>query len=205
MHLLEAMLEWSEADGDPRFLRVAADMVALFGRVLFDAEAGVLGEFFAADFTLADGPAGNAVYPGHHFEWCWLLAWAERMGVGGAAGAGDQLYAFGVRHGLDAQGLAIDECDRRGRPVRRSRRAWPQTELIKAHLTQARQGRAGAAEAAAEVTLKFLSSYLATEVPGLWMDQFDEDGRGLTAAAPASTLYHVVVAFRELILFAEEA
>ena len=33
------------------------------------------------------------------------------------------------------------------------------------------------------------------------MDQFDEAGLGITPAAPASTLYHVVVAFRELILF----
>jgi hypothetical protein len=37
------------------------------------------------------------------------------------------------------------------------------------------------------------------------MDQFDEEGRGISAAAPATTLYHVVVAFRELILFAEAA
>jgi mannose/cellobiose epimerase-like protein (N-acyl-D-glucosamine 2-epimerase family) len=86
--------------------------------------------------------------------------------------------------------------------VRLSRRAWPQTELIKAYLNRADQGDAGAAQAAGRVTLDFLGSYLATEVPGLWMDQFDAEGRGMTGAAPASTLYHVVVAFRELLLFA---
>jgi hypothetical protein len=37
------------------------------------------------------------------------------------------------------------------------------------------------------------------------MDQFDAEGRGMTDAAPASTLYHVVVAFREMLLFAETA
>ncbi len=52
------------------------------------------------------------------------------------------------------------------------------------------------------MAIDFLDSYLATEVRGLWMDQFDEAGRGMTDAAPASTLYHVVVAFRELMLFA---
>ena len=56
---------------------------------------------------------------------------------------------------------------------------------------------------AARTTEAFLDSYLATEVAGLWQDQFDAAGRGLTAKVPASTLYHIVVAFRELILLAE--
>ncbi len=86
--------------------------------------------------------------------------------------------------------------------MRRSRRAWPQTELIKAYINQARQGAPGAAEAAAQLTHKVLDTYLATDVPGLWMDQFDAEGRGMTEFVPASTLYHLVVAFRELMLFA---
>lgn len=205
MHLLEAMLEWSEADGNPRFLAMASRIVELFKTRFFDPRTGTLGEYFAADLSPAGGPEGQVVAPGHHFEWCWLLHWAHRLGAGDARAEADQLYAFAVAHGLDADGLAIDECDRQGRQMRRSRRAWPQTELIKGHLTKARQGVPDAAEAAADVALKFLDSYLATEVPGLWMDQFDEHGRGMTATAPATTLYHVVVAFRELLLFAETA
>lgn len=205
MHLLEAMLEWTEADGDPRFLGVARKMVALFKARFFDAQAGVLGESFAADLAPAPGAPGQAVAPGHHFEWFWLLGWAERLGVGGAGAEAARLYDFGVRHGLDAQGFAVDECDRSGRQVRRSRRAWPQTELIKAYVARARSGDAAAADAAAAVTSRFLGSYLATKVPGLWMDQFDADGRGMTAVAPATTLYHIVVAFRELMLLAESA
>ena len=205
MHLLEAMLEWTEADGHPRFLALAAGMVELFKARFFDPASGTLGEAFAADLSWAEGPAGQVVAPGHHFEWCWLLAWARRLGAGDAKAEADRLYDFGVRHGLDGRGFAIDECDRQGRQVRSSRRAWPQTELIKAHLTKAREGVRGAAEAAADVTLKVLDSYLKTEVPGLWMDQFDADGRGITAFAPATTLYHLVVAFRELILYAEGA
>jgi mannose-6-phosphate isomerase len=143
------------------------------------------------------------VAPGHHFEWCWLLAWAKARQVGEAKAEADLLFDFGVRHGLDGDGFAIDECDRSGRQVRRTRRAWPQTELIKAYLTKARDGVPGAADAAARTTLAFLDSYLATDVAGLWMDQFDEDGKGLSTAAPATTLYHVMVAFRELILFSE--
>jgi mannose-6-phosphate isomerase len=205
MHLLEAMLEWTEAQGDPRFLTVARKMVRLFKDRFFDHESGVLGEYFAADLTPAPGAEGQAIAPGHHFEWFWLLDWAERVGAGDARAEAARLYEFGMRYGLDARGFAVDECDRSGRQVRRSRRAWPQTELIKAYIARARAGDAAAAQAAASVTLDFLGSYLDTEVPGLWMDQFDADGRGMTAAVPATTLYHVVVAFRELMLLADVA
>lgn len=203
MHLLEASLEWTEATGEGRFLDLAGRMTALFKARFFDRDTGTLREFFAADLGPAEGAAGQVVAPGHHFEWSWLLAWAARLGAGEARAEADALYAYGIRHGLDEQGFAIDECDRQGRQVRRSRRAWPQTELIKAYLNRANEGDPTAADAAAAVTQAFLRSYLATEVPGLWMDQFDADGRGITDAAPASTLYHVMVAFRELILFAE--
>jgi mannose/cellobiose epimerase-like protein (N-acyl-D-glucosamine 2-epimerase family) len=203
MHLLEASLEWVEASGDLRFLSLAGRMTALFRDRFFDRETGTLREFFGADFGPAAGAAGQVVAPGHHFEWSWLLAWAERLGAGEARNEADALYAYGRRHGLDTRAFAIDECDRHGRQVRLSRRAWPQTELIKAYLNKAAQGAPGAAEAGGRLTLDFLATYLATDVPGLWMDQFDADGRAMTEAAPASTLYHVTVAFRELLLFAE--
>ena len=203
MHLLEAMLEWSEASGQARFVDVASQMVALFRDRFFDPQTGVLGEYFAADLSRAPGAEGRIVAPGHHFEWSWLLAWAKGRGAGDARAQADALYAFAARHGLDEQGFAIDECDPEGRQIRRSRRAWPQTELIKAYINQARQGAPGAAEAAARLTENVLDSYLATDVPGLWMDQFDVEGRGMTEFVPASTLYHLVVAFRELLVFAE--
>jgi mannose/cellobiose epimerase-like protein (N-acyl-D-glucosamine 2-epimerase family) len=205
MHLLESCLEWAEATGEPRFMARAAQMVELFKARFFDASTGTLGEYFNADLTPQMGRGGQVMAPGHHFEWCWLLDWAERRGAPSARVEGDVLYEMAFRHGLDGSGLAIDECDRSGRQVRASRRAWPQTELIKGHLTQARRGVPGKAEAAAQVTLAFIDSYLATDVPGLWMDQFDAEGRGMTDAVPASTLYHVVVAFREMLLFAEDA
>jgi mannose-6-phosphate isomerase len=205
MHLLESCLEWREATGEQRFLAKAGQMVELFKARFFDVQTGTLGEYFNADLTPAEGTGGQVMAPGHHFEWCWLLDWAERSGAPSARAEGDILYDMASRHGLDDSGLAIDECDRGGRQVRTSRRAWPQTELIKAHLTQAGRGVPGKAQAAAQVTLDFLDSYLATDIPGLWMDQFDAEGRGMTDAAPASTLYHVVVAFREMLQFAEMA
>ncbi len=203
MHLLEASLEWVEAGGGDRFLGVARRMVGLFQSHFFDRTHGVLGEQFAADLGLAEGAAGQMVAPGHHCEWFWLLAWAQARGAGDASAEGRALYDFAISHGLDAEGFAIDECDPSGRQVRLSRRAWPQTELIKAYIQAAREGDEAAGEAAAGVARRFLDTYLATDVPGLWMDQFDAEGQGMTKTAPASTLYHVIVAFRELMIFAE--
>jgi mannose-6-phosphate isomerase len=204
MHLLEAMLAWSDATGEPRFLDHACRLTALFRRRWFSPETGTLGENFTADLGLAPGVAGEIVWPGHHFEWFWLLAWAEALGAGEADSEAQALYDYAIRHGVDAQGFAVDECDRHGRQVRRSRRAWPQTELIKAYVIQARRQAPGAEAAAANLTIAFLDTYLATDVPGLWMDQFDEQGQGVTRYAPASTFYHVAVAFRELLLLAEQ-
>jgi mannose-6-phosphate isomerase len=204
MHLLEACLEWADSTGEARFLDIAKQMVDLFKTRFFDSATGTLGEYFTAALTPAEGAPGQVTAPGHHMEWTWLLAWAKALGAGNARAEADALYEYAMRYGLDGRGLAIDECDRNGRQVRRSRRAWPQTELIKGHLARARQGVAGKAEAAAQVTLDFLNTYLATDVPGLWMDQFDPEGHGMTDAVPASTLYHIVVAFREMILFAED-
>ena len=127
MHLLEASLEWIEAAGEPRFLDAASRIVALFKSRFFDVDSGTLREYFAADLGPAAGAAGEVVAPGHHFEWTWLLAWAKTLGAGEAQAQADALYDYAARHGLDAAGLAIDECDRFGRQVRRSRRAWPQT------------------------------------------------------------------------------
>ena len=204
MHLLEAMLEWTQASGDGRFLEIARQMTGLFHSRFYDAETGTLGEYFAPDLAPAAGGQGEVTMPGHHFEWNWLLAWARSLGVDHGRDAADALYGFALEHGLDADGFAVDETDRQGRQVRLSRRAWPQTELIKAHINKAREGLPGAADAAALVTERFLDTYLATDVPGLWMDQFDGEGRGISDNVPASTLYHVVVAFRELMLFADE-
>jgi len=207
MHLLEAMLEWVEATSEPRFLAVARQMTRLFLNRFFDESTGTLREYLAADLGPAPGAGGRVVAPGHHFEWNWLLARARALGAtdvhDDTRAEADALYAFAIRHGLDARGFAVDECDHSGRQVRASRRAWPQTELIKAHINKAREGLDGAAEAAAKVALDFMHTYLATEVPGLWIDQFDSEGRGIADFVPASTLYHVMVAFRELILFAE--
>lgn len=203
MHLLEACLAGYAFTGDEAFADRAHGLTRLFAQRFFDPETGTYGEYFTQDWRPEPGGDGQVVEPGHHCEWVWLLDWAGRLGFDEGEAFIAPLYAWAMRHGIDDQGFAIDECDRSGKPVRRSRRAWVQTELIKAHVAMARRGVAGAGDRAADVALGCLSTHLATDVPGLWMDQFDAAGMGMSRWVPASTLYHLVVAFRELMLFCE--
>ncbi len=204
MHMLEACLAGASFCGDAVYLDRARSLVGLFAAHFFDKKTGTYGEYFTEDWRPAPGAEGQVVEPGHHCEWVWLLDWANRLGIVEGEPFIAPLYDWAMAHGLDGGGLAIDECDRQGRQVRTSRRAWVQTELIKAHVTMARRGVAGAADRAAQATLDVLDSYLATNKPGLWIDQIDAEGDGMADWVPASTLYHLLVAFRELMDFAGE-
>lgn len=203
MHLLEALLVWVEID-EAAFAPRAQTLLDLFGRAFFDAEAGVLTEYFTPDWRPAAGVAGRVVEPGHLYEWAWLLGWARHLGLRTPDGAADALFAFAERHGRDAAGFVIDECDRDGAQVRLTRRLWPQTERIKALVARARQGDAEAYTAAATHAEAVLDTYLAGPVSGGWIDRFDAEARPDVERIPASSLYHVTLAFAELIGLAED-
>ncbi len=205
MHLLEAWLAWLEATGEPEFADRAQAIVRLFEQAFFDPAQGVLTEFFQTDWRPAERPDGEAVEPGHLYEWCWLLAWAERLGLNVPEGAGDRLFHFAEHHGRDAAGFVVDGCDRAGRVTVATRRLWPQTERIKALVARARQGDEGAASAAAVHAEAVLDSYLAGPVAGGWIDRFDAHGRPAVDRIPASSFYHVTLAFSELQSLADEA
>ena len=191
MHLYEGLLALFETSGDESFLARAEVLRALL-ETRFVSPRGGLREYFDLQLRAAAGDEGRVVEPGHHFEWVWLLHQAAELGLQVPPEPARRLYAFGMEHGRDARGFAVDECDPAGRIVRPTRRAWPQTELIKAALVTGDHATAAAA------TEAVLGSYLATEVPGLWIDQFDEEGRAMADTVPASTFYHLMVAFSEL-------
>ncbi|MCQ8242076.1 AGE family epimerase/isomerase [Rhizosaccharibacter radicis] len=197
MHLLEAFLFWFEQTGDLVWRDRANAMAALFAERFFHAPSGTVGEFFDGALRPAAGEAGLVVEPGHLFEWSWLLHRLAAAGGRDLRGEAGLLHRWGLRHGLDAAGWAMDEVRQDGTPARRSRRLWPQTELIKSLLVN------DAPEHAALVAQRLFDSYLRT-TPGLWIDRFDAAGVADTPVVPASTLYHLVRAFEEVLRVAEE-
>lgn len=200
MHLLEAALAWEALEPGGPWPAIADAIVALARAHFIDEGGGFLREFFAEDWRPAEGQPGRLVEPGHQFEWAWLLTrWGRLRDDPWAKVAARRLYACGER-GLDAvRGVAIDELDdalatRSGRA-----RLWPQTEWLKAALilAEAADGdERGRLLNSANRALRGLGLYL--EPCGLWRDKLGPDGRFDVEPAPASSLYHIMAAGRQL-------
>ena len=197
MHLLEAMLALHETTGEARWAERAAKLGELFTTTLFDANTSTLAEGFDAGWRRV---TPIVVEPGHQFEWTWLLA-----RLGGVTGyyhtmLMQALSGYGEKHGLNpANGLAWDAIGVDGAVVKATHRLWPQTELLKASLARC-EGRGCVTHAVtiARTLGNILDLYLAPAPTGCWRDQLDAEGRPLDQPIPASTLYHLFLAFAEL-------
>jgi mannose/cellobiose epimerase-like protein (N-acyl-D-glucosamine 2-epimerase family) len=197
MHLLEACLALHRAEPDGGHLARASEIVDLFESRFTAGEGGLLGEKFKADWSPPDGEDANIVEPGHQFEWVWLLHTWSRLANRPLPDAAQRLYAFALST-LDDAGRAAQEVTRAGAPHDPSRRTWPQTEALKAHLAMLEQrGDVRYAAAACRSFDVLMDEYLTED--GGWIDHFAADGTVLAKDMPASTGYHVVLAFAELI------
>ncbi|HET8726275.1 MAG TPA: AGE family epimerase/isomerase [Alphaproteobacteria bacterium] len=201
MHLLEAFLAAHEATGETGWLVRARRIVELFLARFLDP-AGTLGEYFTADWQPAPDETGRVREPGHQFEWVWLLGQYHRLsGDGRVLEPADRLYRFALDHGVDrTPGMvpaAFDEVDPQGRIIKDTKRLWPQTEAIKAHIVRAElQGDAVAAERAG-ADLAMLFTHYVDRRHAVWRDQLSRDGREVSTHIPASTLYHLFLCMAE--------
>ncbi|MBL8772695.1 MAG: AGE family epimerase/isomerase [Phenylobacterium sp.] len=191
MHLLEAALAWDSA-GAPGWARALADEVATLSlRRFIDPATGAVREFFDAGWSAVDGEAG-LIEPGHQFEWAWLLhQWSNARGDADAADAARRLFAAG-RKGWDAGRGVVQNAVWPDLSVRDGgARLWAQTEHLKAAVLL---GEQGAALEAANGLLAFLD----TPQPGCWRERMAADGAFLEEPSPATSLYHLYGAIREL-------
>jgi mannose-6-phosphate isomerase len=198
MHMLEGLLSLWAASGERRYLDRAGRIFDLFAAHFFQADHGVLGEYYDDHLVRIAGVTGDIVEPGHHYEWVWLLRWFERESGRAVTPYADALYRHADAHGYDRDGLIVDELLRDGRVHRPSHRTWPVTEAIKGNLAEAAVGRAGAARRVAALAECLHGRFFAGVTPGGWMDRLDGQGRPATDFMPASTLYHVLCMIDEL-------
>jgi mannose-6-phosphate isomerase len=188
MHLLEAYLALHDATGAGEHLRRADAMADLFVQ-RFRLVSGRLGEFFEDDWRPLE-PA--ALWPGHHFEWAWLL---DRLKAAGGQDLSQDIAAlaeFGETHGVDRAGFVIDELWRDGSVKLATSRLWPQTERLKAALLRGDE-RAGLSAVAA------IETYLDQPTPGTWTDTRLPGGAWKPGPAPASSGYHLACAIECLV------
>jgi mannose-6-phosphate isomerase len=199
MHLFEALLEWHAASGDTIWLDRAEAIGALLSqRFCVD---GTLREYFTDDLFPAPGADGRLVEPGHHYEWAWLLhRYRQLSGDTRHAALAGALYDFAVAHGTDpASGGVIDTVDCDGTPLKRSRRLWPQTEAVKAHIVRFEAaGDPACAKRIERQVESLLRCHFDGAPAGSWREHLGDDPTPLISGFPASSLYHVTLAAAEL-------
>jgi mannose-6-phosphate isomerase len=195
MHYFEACLALWETGCGERYAARAEELFGLFLARFFDHAAGILYENFGPAWQVADSYKSDRFEAGHMAEWVWLVHRYQSLSGGSYTGIAANLLDGALRIGKDADSVfLVDEATIDGRPLKKSRRLWPQAELLKAYVVQGR-----AAEADALIDALF-DTYLAKTPAGTWRDCFDLDGRSIAPSVPASSLYHLWSAVAELIV-----
>lgn len=198
MHLFEAVLAAFDATQDARFLERARELQALFCDKMFDDDLGILREYYDERWSPAAGDAGRIVEPGHHAEWIWLLKWyADRVGEPLCEQA-YRLHDFIERFGRTSGSILLcDELWSDGTVKKASTRSWPQTEVLKAEIALAEATGSVLDDRADRIVTALFDTFLNRPIEGAWTDWVDSDGMPLVEAIPASTFYHVFMAFAE--------
>ena len=200
MHMLEALLALYEATGADRFAAQALKVADLMRTTFFDASSSTLAEYYDQDWRRSPGVRGRIIEPGHQFEWAWILRHATRLTGVDFSDTARGLFAFAEAHGVDPRtGLTYDAVLDDGGPHDPKHRSWPQTEALKAHLAEIEFGGRALDARPAQITANLLDRYLDRPVPGAWVDHLDPHGAVIVDKVPASTLYHVFLAFSELL------
>jgi mannose-6-phosphate isomerase len=195
MHLFESFLAWALVSDDPAWARLADGLGELALNRLIDPASGLLGEAFTRDWGW---PSAPVIWPGHLYEWAWLLMrWRPQEGP--ALAAALRLTELAETHGVDpARKVAIFALDGALRPTDRTARLWAQTERIKATALAASLTGDDRFRSAAAQACEGLEAFFEVPTPGLWRDRMLEDGSFVEEAAPASSFYHIVGAIAEL-------
>ncbi|WP_340268363.1 AGE family epimerase/isomerase [Sphingobium mellinum] len=191
MHMLEALLAWTELSPGSLMERVAQGLVPLALDRMIDGRTGAVGEYFDDEWQPMPDESGQVREPGHQFEWAFLLSEAKRLLGFETQAASDRLYAFGHRWGV-CHGRALFSVDADGRAIDASSRLWAQTERLRTAV--ARQCEQDAID-----SFDCIRSFLNVDRPGLWHDRMTAAGEWVVEAAPASSLYHIMTGFATLI------
>jgi mannose/cellobiose epimerase-like protein (N-acyl-D-glucosamine 2-epimerase family) len=200
MHLLEAALACYEAWGDPQFEALAREVVTLFQSHLFNGQTRRLPEFFDEKMVPTEDALGRITEPGHQLEWAWILANAKRLLdldidktakalIESAEHDGVHPISRATYNQVRDDGILLDD----------GWRTWPNTERIKAHIAAYELFGNDPRQAISESIKVLFDHFLAVPVPGSWIDTFTKDWTPTSYAAPASTLYHVFLAFAEVL------
>jgi N-acylglucosamine 2-epimerase/mannose-6-phosphate isomerase len=201
MHLTEAMVAWMEVTADERFLDIANKIILLLETRFYDSTTGALGEFFTSNWMPSTGNEGQIVEPGHQLEWAWILCHHRRLGGTVGLDTAERMIEFARQYGCDPlTGSIVDQVTRDGHLLSGGQRLWPQTESLKAALAESEfLGAANTVKIDQVVNSLFERFLDPAPLAGTWVEHFNEDGTRRGDRIPASSLYHLCLAFFELL------
>ncbi|WP_448249693.1 AGE family epimerase/isomerase [Thalassotalea agariperforans] len=202
MHLFEAFIALYQASKNPSWIARAGEIFSMFESHFYDAQHGVLLEFFNADWSPQFGTHGHIVEPGHMYEWVWLLHQYSDITHSPISRYTANLFINAFKLGTNVTGLIYDEVNQYGEPLKNTKRCWPVTEYIKSSLAMANsclnfEDKNKFESYASKAIEALFTYYLTANTAGAYIDQLGANDEVVVDYAPASTLYHLIVAAKE--------
>ncbi len=180
------------------------ELVELFQTRLFDRPSGTLAEYFTDDWQRAPGDDGRLVEPGHLMEWAWILNEARKLAGADTAEDIRAALRFAEGYGVDPEdGATFNGVRDDGVVITRASRSWPNAERIKGAVALWELDGVDPAPVIDTSANLLLTRYLSLEPAGIWIDQFDTNKNPISPTVPASTLYHLFLAFAEALRISE--
>ncbi|MDZ4790711.1 MAG: AGE family epimerase/isomerase [Hyphomicrobiales bacterium] len=200
MHLLEAMWVNLETSGHPKFRAIGDEIIELFTSKLFDKTTKTLAEYFDEDWVRLGDERGRMVEPGHHFEWAWLLAGYQRLTGCNLSEYVHSLADFAETFGVNkSTGVVFNLVRDDGKVLDAATRVWPNAERIQAAAALFEQMGKDPHAVFSQTTTLLFNTFLNSSPEGTWIERYTADGRPLANEIPASTLYHIFIAFSEML------
>jgi mannose-6-phosphate isomerase len=197
MHLYEAVQAWRAVSAAPIWAEAMAGFARLAAETFIDPSTGLLREYFDAAGRPMPGELGDQAWPGHQFEWGWLM-----LGDPGADhAAAARMVRLGADLGIDrTRDVAIFSLRADGTPLDPTARLWSQAERLRGALAMRRHPGEDADFWTGEAlrAAATIRRYADDVGGGLYRDVMAPDGTFVVEPSKASSLYHLTGAFMAL-------
>nr|WP_294914913.1 AGE family epimerase/isomerase [uncultured Neokomagataea sp.] len=201
MHLLEACLALFETTQDNEYLQHAQQLVTLAKRYFITPQSCLLLEFFNQDLSALHTLGKNRVEPGHMLEWSWLLHEYVRLSPEALENTKINQLAQALQNNAEQYGISkyhvLDAINDAYTIQEHSLRIWPQTEFLRL-LYHPRSQKSPIA--ALECSQILFNCFLKQHLSGGWIDRLHPHYEAISDHMPASSLYHIYGAAREILL-----